>query len=273
MSCIRNTSLGILGLGLLACGAPESREAEGPVADDVRAALESGTETFQHAAWDTLLAIGTRDGFVDYEVFQVRRSDLDAYLARVGDAPLERLAPAHLEALLINAYNAYTIQSILDHPDVSSIREIPGVWSERTHRVGGHLLTLDQIEHNLLRPFFRDPRIHFAVNCASRSCAPLPAWAFDGALLDQQLEARTTAFLTDSANVRLAGEALEVSKYFDWYGEDFVAEGWDPREATIPEFIARYASPEVREAVVGSPSELPLRFLDYDWSLNTPPQP
>lgn len=264
-------SCGLLGLGLMACGAPESRQAEGPVADDVRTALESGTETFQHAEWDSLLARGTRDGLVDYEAFETQRSSLDAYLGRIANAPLDRLAPSQLKALLINAYNAYTIQSILDHPGVSSIRDIPGVWTERTHSVGGHLLTLDQIEHNLLRPFFRDPRIHFAVNCASLSCAPLPGWAFDGERLDEQLEERTTAFLSDPANVRLAGDALEVSKYFDWYGEDFVAKGWNPVAATIPDFIARYASPEVREAVLESSDRPSLRFLDYDWSLNTAP--
>ena len=264
---------GWLALGLAACGAPESRQAEGPIADDVRVALESGTEVFEHADWDSLLARGTRDGLVDYEYFGRQRSDLDAYLGRVGDAPLGLLAPAELKALLINAYNAYTIQSILDHPGISSIREIPGVWKERTHQVGGHALTLDQIEHNLLRPFFRDPRIHFAVNCASMSCAPLPGWAFEGDRLDAQLEERTTAFLSDPANVRLAGEALEVSKYFDWYGEDFVADGWEPREASIPEFVARYAAPEVREAVLGSPDGLAMSFLEYDWSLNAAPAP
>jgi hypothetical protein len=228
---------------------------------------------FEHAEWDSLLARGTRDGLVDYGIFEGQRSALDAYLGRIGDAHLGRLAPAQLKALLINAYNAYTIQSILDHPGVASIRDIPGVWTERTHRVGGHLLTLDEIEHNLLRPFFRDPRIHFAVNCASRSCAPLPGWAFDGDRLDEQLEERTEAFLSDPANVRLAGEALEVSKYFDWYGEDFVADGWAPTAATIPGFIAGYGTPEVREAVLGSSDGLSLRFLDYDWSLNTAPEP
>ena len=268
---IRHLVCGLLGLGVVACGAPESTPAEGPVAEDVRAAIDSGTESFEHAAWDSLLAMGTRAGLVDYAVFEERRAVLDRYLGRIGEAPLDRLAPLQLKALLINAYNAYTIQSILDHPGVTSIRDIPGVWSDRTHRVGGYSLTLDQIEHNLLRPFFRDPRIHFAVNCASRSCAPLPGWAFTGDRLDAQLEERTTAFLSDPANVRLAGDRLEVSKYFEWYGEDFVTEGWDPSAATIPEFIARYAGPEVREAVLGAADGLSLHFLDYDWSLNPAP--
>ena len=260
-------------LALMACDAPESRPAEGPVADDVRLALESGNDSFRHAEWDSLLASGTRDGLVDYEVFRQRRPTLERYLERLGSAPLAQLTGPHLMALLINAYNAYTIQSILDHPGVSSIREIPGVWTDRTHRVGGHELTLDEIEHNLLRPFFRDPRIHFAVNCASMSCAPLPTWAFDGERLDAQLEERAAAFLSDPANVRLADGALEVSRYFDWYGEDFTAAGWHPIAATIPDFIAPYATDEVREAISGAPEAVSLRFLEYDWSLNSLPQP
>ena len=262
-----------LGLAAWACGAPESRPAEGPVADDVRAALASGTDAFDHAAWDSLLAEGTRDGLVDYAYFEGRRPALERYLGEIGSARLARLSGPHLMALLLNAYNAYTIQSILDNPGVSSIRDIPGVWTERTHLVGGHELTLDEIEHNVLRPFFRDPRIHFAVNCASMSCAPLPAWAFDGDRLEDQLEERTAAFLSADSNVRLADGVLELSRYFDWYGEDFVADGWKPRAASIPEFIAPYALPEVREAVSRAAEPLPVRFLDYDWSLNAAPQP
>ena len=158
---------------------------------------------------------------------------------------LSKLAPAELEALLINAYNAITVASILAHPGVTTIRDIDGVWDEAEHRVGGFEVTLDDIEHTLLRPFFRDPRIHFAVNCASASCAPLPRWAFDGATLDRQLDERARLFLSDPRNVRLEGGTLMLSRYFDWYGGDFTAEGWKPRAATIPEFVALYSTPEV----------------------------
>jgi hypothetical protein len=125
---------------------------------------------------------------------------------------------------------------------VSSIREIDGVWTKTRHRVGGFDLTLDAIEHNLLRPTFKDPRIHFAVNCASNSCAPLPGWAFDGNRLEDLLEERTRSFLTDPKNVRVDGDSLVVSRYFQWYGDDFTKEGWEPRGETIGGFIARYAA-------------------------------
>ncbi len=251
-----------------ACGAPASQAAGGPVGRDVQAAIDSGHASFDHAAWDRLLAEGTRDGLVDYPYFQGRRAELDAYLDRIANAELESLEARELKALLINAYNALTLRTILEHPDVGSIRDIDGVWTELEHEVGGHLLTLDNIEHNLLRPFFRDPRIHFAVNCASLSCAPLPPWAFEGERLDAQMEERTRAFLRDPDNVRVADGTLELSRYFDWYGEDFTSEGWEPRAETIAGFVVRYAEPGVAAFVRKHDASPPIRFLDYDWSLN-----
>lgn len=265
---------GLAGTAALACGAPSSQPASGPVAEDVRAALASGRQGFDHADWDRLLAEGTRDGLVDYPHFRRHRAELDAYLDRIAEAELAALAPEELKALLSNAYNALTIRTILEHPGVSSIREIDGVFTGITHEVGGHRLTLDNIEHNLLRPFFRDPRIHFVLNCAALSCAPLPGWAFEGERLEEQLEERTRSFLTDPANVRVADGTLELSRYFDWYGEDFTAEGWEPRAETIPAFVARYADPEVRAFIRRHDGSPPVRFLDYDWSLNAavPPE-
>lgn len=259
-----------LGLGLsAACGAPASRPASGEIADEVRASLETGDAAFDPAALDRLMAEGTRDGRVDYGHFQDHRTELDGYLARVAEADLASLDPDHLMALLINAYNALTIRSILDHWPVDSIRDIDGVWTDIEHTVGGHELTLDAIEHNLLRPFFRDPRIHFAVNCASASCAPLPPWAYTGEGLEDQLEERTRAFLSDPAHVRVEGEKLLLSKYFDWYGEDFTKEGWEPRAESIPAFVARYTRPEVRQLIEETEGSPPIEFLDYDWSLNS----
>jgi uncharacterized membrane protein YdjX (TVP38/TMEM64 family) len=193
----------------------------------------------------------------------------------VAGADLGSLKAMELKALLFNAYNALTIRSILDHPQVASIREIDGVWTSTLHRVGGFDLTLDQIEHNLLRPFFQDPRIHFAINCASLSCAPLPGWAFTGDDLDKQLDERTRAFLSDPQQVHLENGSLMVSSYFDWYGDDFTAAGWEPRGASIPLFIAGYASPEMAGAIRDAGDDLPLSFLPYDWSLNAavPPDP
>lgn len=251
------------------CAAPASRPATGAIADQVRAALASGSAGFDHSAWNGLLAASVHDGRVDYPYLQDHRAELDAYLQRIAEANLATLSRDALEALLIDAYNALTVASILDHWPVDSIRDIDGVWDTATHTVGGHELTLDAIEHNLLRPFFKDPRIHFAVNCASASCAPLPSWAYTGEDLEHQLDERARSFLSDPENVAIDGDALRVSKYFDWYGEDFTREGWQPRADTIPGFIARYTRPEVAAFIEQHGGNPELRFFDYDWSLNS----
>ncbi|WP_419949597.1 VTT domain-containing protein [Candidatus Palauibacter sp.] len=256
------------GLGAAACAAPSAERATGAVAEAVERALASGAAGFDHSDWDALLRVGTSAGLVDYSVMAGRRAELDAYVARLAAADLGALERDELMALLINAYNALTVVAILDHPDVASIREIDGVWTELEWTVGGHALTLDNIEHNVLRPFFLDPRIHFVVNCASLSCAPLPRWAYTGAELEAQLEERSRAFLTDPANVSLEGGRLKLSRYFEWYGSDFTTAGWEPRAESIPAFVARYATDEVRAAVEGDPG-IAFDFADYDWSLNT----
>jgi Protein of unknown function, DUF547 len=196
------------------------------------------------------------------------RAELQRYLARVADARLDRLAAAHLEALLVNAYNALTVQSILEHPDVKSIRDIDGVWTEALHRVGGFEVSLDDIEHRLLRPFFKDPRLHAVLNCASRSCAPLPGEAMDGERLDAQLEGRMRAFLANPRNARVEAGKLRLSKYFDWYGEDFTASGWKGSAPTIAAYVARYAPAEIGAFIQGQKGRPPIAFEEYDWSLN-----
>lgn len=257
-------------LGLAASCAPRAEPAKGPIGEQVQAAIAAGTESFDHSSFDALLADGVRDGLVDYEVFAQRREQLQSYLDDVAAADLETLHRDHLMALLINAYNAYTIESILDHPGVASIKEIDGVWDTRTHRVGGSEVTLDNLEHNLLRPYFKDPRIHVAVNCASMSCAPLPTWAFDGNQLEAQLDEWTRAFFSNPSYLTVAedGSTLRVSRLLDWYGADFTAEGWAPRADTLAGFLHQYAPPEVVAVIDAEDGDPDITFFDYDWSLN-----
>jgi hypothetical protein len=267
----------IAAIALLVClpvsAAPRSKAAGGPLGDAMNAAIAGGTGSFDHGIWNDLLAAGVDErGLVDYQYFQGRRESLARYLTAVAAVDLSKLRGVELEALLINAYNALTVAAILEHPTVTSIREIDGVWDETRHRVGRFEVTLDDLEHALLRPFFRDPRIHFAVNCASVSCAPLPRWAFRGADLDRQLEERARLFLSDARNVRIEGGALKLSRYFDWYGDDFVAPGWKPRADTIQRFVALYAAPEVGVRL-RTADELDLEFFEYDWSLNAAKPP
>ncbi len=247
--------------------APKSEPATGALATSVRTSIESGTEHFDHALWDQILAQTTSDGLIDYSAVSSQGESLERYLASLAAVELATLAGSELKALLINAYNAYTVRSILDHPGITSIKEIEGVWNRRTHLVGGFALTLDEIEHNLLRPFFLDPRIHFAVNCASVSCAPLPPYAYRGENLEEQLEAASVRFLNDTDNVRLEGDTLQLSSYFDWYGDDFTSPEWSPHADSLAAFVAIYSeSVRGHEDVISQ-----IRFLEYDWSLNRAP--
>lgn len=255
------------------CGPPESAPATGAIAHAIEKAIGRGTERFDHSDWDRLLSTGTRGGLVDYRRIKAERAALDAYLDRVAGAPIDRLAGSEVKAFLINAYNALTIRSILEQPDVNSIRDIPGVFSRARHRVGGFDVSLDLIEHNLLRPYFKDPRIHFALNCASRSCAPLSGVAYRGDRLEAQLEEAARRFLTDPDNMRMNGGTLELSAYFQWFGKDFTSAGWTGAGRTIPLYVRRYAPPDVARAIEDRGGQPPVRFLPYDWSLNSAEAP
>ena len=249
------------------CIVPRADPASGALGSAMERALASGTATFDHSVWGGLLHEGTEGGLVDYKIMQSHRQELNAYVESIAQVQLDRLERNELKALLINAYNAFTVVAILNNSGVASIRDIDGVWTSLTWDIGGFPVTLDNIEHNLLRPFFKDPRIHFVVNCASHSCAPLPRWAYTGDQLEDQLEERSQAFLSDSRNVELDRGMLRISRYFDWYGNDFTLPNWEPRAESILEFISRYTSVEIQTAIKANP-EISLVYIDYDWSLN-----
>ena len=136
------------------------------------------------------------------------------------------------------------------------------------HTVGGHALSLDDMEHGVLRPIFRDPRVHFAVNCASLSCPPLPEHAFTGDGLEEQLEAAAARTLGDRDYVRAEDGTVVLTRILDWFGDDFTDPGNRGAEPSVAEFAARY-NDEARTLLDGNDSA-PVRFLDYDWNLNRP---
>jgi len=221
-----------------------------------------------HGRWNALLEAHVLDGGVDYLGFKRDEEKLAAYLAQLDAIDPDRLESAERLAFYINAYNAYTVKLILenfqDNRPVASIKKIGGFfsspWSIRLVRIGGRLLTLDNIEHDIIRPQFRDPRIHFAINCAARSCPPLRGEAYVGERLERQLDDSTAAFLNDPNATFVAGNVLHLSKIFDWFSEDF---GDDAAS-----FIARYARGELAAAIKAAGPSLRLKFLPYDWSLN-----
>ena len=191
-------------------------------------------------------------------------------------AAFESFSKAQQMAFLINAYNAFTVELILGrYPKLESIRDLGNFlskpWSIRNVPLLGRTMTLDEIEHDTLRARGRydDPRIHFAVNCASVGCPMLREEAFVAERLDAQLEEQAARFMADRSRNRYAGGKLEVSRIFDWYGKDF-AQGHQGI-GSLAAFMARHAdrladAPADRERIRGQAA--PLVFLDYDWKLN-----
>ncbi len=176
-----------------------------------------------------LLQQYVKDGVIDYMGFKKDEAQLDIYLNYLVKTIPERMKNKERFALYINVYNAYTIKLILanfeDAKPPASIKDIGSFfskpWSIKFVNVGGKIYTLDNIENDILRPTFKDARIHFAVNCASKSCPPLISVPYSGTNLDQQLNDNTIAFINNERENRLIGNTLHISPIFKWFKEDF----------------------------------------------------
>ena len=241
---------------------------------------------FSHEIWNDLLtrfvnlsADGTASR-LDFEGFAESRQKLAAYLnelASVSKVDFDRWSVAVQLAFLINAYNAWTVELILDHyPAIESIRDIgllPGAaWRLRIVELFGRVISLDDLEHNMIRGWdrFHEPRIHFAVNCAAVGCPALADRAYSGATLNDQLDRNARQFLKERArNYALQGD-LYVSPIFRWYREDF-QNGWGGYES-LSAFLAEYGEAlglsEAQRAALMS-GRIRIRFSRYDWSLNS----
>jgi hypothetical protein len=233
-------------------------------AAEVEAGAPNGS--FDHARLDALVrAHVDRAGLVDYAGLSRESAALDAYLATLASAPLEELGRDEKLALLINAYNAFTLRLILDHRPVVSIKDIPSGkrWDDRRWRLAGETLSLDQIEHERIRAAFREPRIHFALVCAARSCPPLRAEAYVGDRLEAQLADQARRVHSDARWLRFdpASGTLQLTKLYDWYGSDFLQAA-----PSVERYVAAQ-EPSVR-AALGAGQRVKIHWLPYDWSLN-----
>lgn len=241
----------------------------------------------EHQAWSELLGRhvvpidGGKSSTVRYAGFASERAALNRYLetlSRVSAGEYRGWSKPQQLAFLINAYNAFTIEKILTrYPELKSIRDFGTVfgnpWKDRFFTLLGREMHLDDIEHDTIRApgAFEDPRIHFAVNCASIGCPALREEAYVAPKLERQLEEQTVRFLSDRSRNRYQPRVgrLEVSSIFDWYGKDF-ARGWKGYH-TLEQFFSRYA-----EQLAADPAgralvrerKAPIAFLDYDWGLN-----
>ncbi len=227
-----------------------------------------------HASFDALVRAFVRNGAVDYRCFHTHEAALDAFLATLGRTDPDALSRDAALALWINAYNAFTIKLILSrYPRIGSIKDIPRRWDRRDWVVGGRRYSLNDIEHEILRKEFVEPRIHFAIVCASASCPTLAAEAYVAGRLDEQLNRAARGFLADpSRGVRLEVEQpgsdggrarVYLSAIFKWFREDF-----ETRAGSLIDFILPYLPPQDRAVLDRRRNDVSIRFLPYDWSLN-----
>ncbi len=249
------------------------------------ASLSAQAASFDHGSWDGLLkkhVVSINSGNstqVDYAGFSNDRSQLKGYLRRLEAVSMTTFnhwsKPEQL-AFLINAYNAWTVELILTkYPRLESIKDLgswlTSPWAKKFVPLLGETRSLDGIEHGLIRAegSYREPRIHFAVNCASIGCPALSAAAYTGEHLTAQLDEATQHFLSDRSRNRLEGNTLYVSKIFDWYRKDF-ERGWGGYRR-LAQFLVDHStalglsSRNVRDLKSGA---IDIDFLDYDWYLN-----
>lgn len=264
----------LAGLLAIALAAPMLWGASQTLASRVQA--ESGFD-HSHAAWTGILKRHAKgDGF-DYGALKKGPAALESYLQTLASVRLEdfqRWDHAQRYAFWINAYNAFTIQRVIEGYPIRSIKSLgslfKSIWKQRFIPLG-HLfpeageeeLNLDELEHAILRPTFRDARVHAAINCASKSCPPLLQRAFAPSELDLQLDAQARAWLADPDRNRFEQERRTVhfSKIFEWFEEDFERDG-----GSVLGWVAKYAPAQHAEWL--KTEDVKVRYLDYDWSLN-----
>ena len=238
-----------------------------------------------HSGFDSLLrkhVITIDNGAstqVDYAGFMRDKPLLDDYLSeltKVEQTTFDSWSDNHQLAFLINAYNAHTIALILtEYPDITSIRDLGSFfsspWKKDIAPLLGEIRTLDDIEHNLIRGDnkYQEPRIHFAVNCASIGCPALREESYTGDKLETQLQEQTQRFLADKTRNYLLDDTLYLSKIFSWYGDDF-EQGWQGAHS-IEAFIGLYSNAlglsemQANKLISG---DMSISFNEYDWRLN-----
>ena len=202
---------------------------------------------------------------VNYDGFKKDEKLLDEYLIILSKTDAKSLFGNKRFAFYINVYNAFTIKLVLTKfPGINSIKEIGGFfsnpWNKKFILLQGITVSLDHIEHDILRPEFKDPRVHFAINCASKSCPPLLNQPFESNILDSQLDYQTKKFINDTKNIFVKGDTLFISKIFKWFKKDF--------SGNPIIFIKQYASSDLKETLTQRKEKITLKYLDYDWSLN-----
>ncbi|RCK41396.1 DUF547 domain-containing protein [Thalassospira xiamenensis] len=251
---------------------------------DWQAHDDSNDAIIDHSVWQMILdhhLVVVSSGVTAFDYAGAKSSSLTQlldYLDAMQAVKIDAYNRDQQMAFWINLYNAQTVAVVMDHYPVDSIRDIdisPGLfslglfssgpWDKKLLTVEGRSLSLNDIEHRILRPIWQDARIHYALNCASIGCPALAATAYDGTRIEEQLDKAALAFIQDERAVRLAedGSEIELSSIFDWYRSDF-----GKSDAAFSDHLARYAGLELATWLSVHGEDLPISFYHYDWSLN-----
>ena len=234
-----------------------------------------------HARWTEVLSAHVHGEGFDYKSLKEDRSGLDAYLGSLESVQPEEFAAwsrAQKYAFWIDAYNAYTVKRVVDAYPIASIQDLGDangkVWDQEFIPLGKlfaeaaeRKLSLNDIENKILRPTFKDARVHAAINCASRGCPPLLGRAFVAERLDDQLDEQVERWLGDPSRNRFDSKQKKVvvSKIFEWFKDDFARDA-----GSVQAWLAQHA-PEKERVWLGSAEDLKIEFQDYSWKLNDYP--
>jgi len=213
-------------------------------------------QEFTHSNWNNLLQkYVSEDGIVNYEAFKTNISELHSYIDNLtSNVPTKNWRKNEKLAYWINAYNALTIDLILRNYPTKSIKNIKNPWDQKLWKFGNKKINLNDIEHEILRKM-NEPRIHFAIVCASVSCPKLQNTAFTAENLDAQLTKATKEFLSDKSKNEILKDELKLSKIFKWFKKDFEQNG------SLIDFLNQYSDIAISQSAK-------VRYKDYDWDLN-----
>ena len=226
-----------------------------PTPDASEKISSDSEQKLDHSTWDKLLKKHVQEnGMVDYKGFKKDRAELDKYLKMLSSQePTEDWGTDELLAYYINLYNAYTVDLILKNYPVESIKDIDSPWTKEFVKVGDTEISLGGIENSVLRKM-NEPRIHFAINCASISCPKLLTEAYTANKIEEQLERATKEFINSDKN-EISADAAKLSSVFDWYSKDFKENG------SLIGYVNKYSNTKIN-------SGASISYKDYNWDLN-----
>ena len=214
------------------------------------------SQATNHQKWNELLKkYVSVDGSVNYKSFKKQENVLNAYLLELStQLPQKNWSKNATLAYWINAYNAFTVKLILINYPIKSIRDLPNPWGKKFFTLSNKKYSLEEVENEILRKM-NEPRIHFAINCASYSCPNLLNEAYTEAKCENQLERAAKAFVNDSNKNKITTDEVKISQIFNWFAADFKKYG------SIIDFLNKYTTSEID-------NNAKVKFLEYKWNLN-----